>query len=54
MAKKIATLKLSSIDKIYLLVTNCKKNLTQTYKEVKNQYLNQEVYLLNGGMWNRD
>lgn len=54
MAKKIATLKLSSIDKIYLLVTNCKKNLTQTYKEVKNQYPNQEVYLLNGGMWNRD
>lgn len=54
MAKKIATLKLSSIDKIYLLVTNCKKNLTQTYKEVKNQYPNQEIYLLNGGMWNRD
>lgn len=54
MSKKIATLKLSSIDKIYLLVTNCKKNLTQTYKEVKNQYPNQEVYLLNGGMWNRD
>lgn len=54
MSKKIATLKLSNIDKIYLLVTNCKKNLTQTYKEVKNQYPNQEVYLLNGGMWNRD
>lgn len=54
MSKKITTLKLSSIDKIYLLVTNCKKNLTQTYKEVKNQYPNQEVYLLNGGMWNRD
>lgn len=54
MSKKIATLKLSSIDKIYLLVTNCKKNLTQTYKGVKNQYPNQKVYLLNGGMWNRD
>lgn len=54
MAKKIAMLKLSDIDKIYLLVTNCTKTLTQTYTQVKNQYPSQKVYILNGGMWNPD
>lgn len=54
MGKEIATLKLSEIDKIYLLVTNCTKSLSQTYTQVKNQYPSQKVYILNGGMWNPD
>lgn len=54
MSKKIATLKLSEIDRIYLLVTNCTKTLSQTYTQVKNQYPSQKVYILNGGMWNPD
>lgn len=54
MGKKIATLKLSEIDKIYLLVTKCTKTLTQAYNQVKAQHPNQAVYILNGGMWNPD
>lgn len=54
MAKKIAKLKLEDIEAIKLYVTNCRKSLSQAYKDIKNQYPSQEVYLLNGGMWNPD
>lgn len=54
MSKKIATLKLSEIDKLFLYVTSCKKTLTQTYNELKSKYPSQQVYILNGGMWNPD
>lgn len=54
MAKKIAKLKLEDIQVIKLYVTNCRKSLSQAYKDIKNQYPSQQVYILNGGMWNRD
>lgn len=54
MSKEIVALKLSEIDKIHLLVTNCTKTLSQTYTQIKNQYPSQKVYILNGGMWNPD
>ena len=54
MSKKIATLKLTEIDKLFLYVTSCKKTLTQTYNELKSKYPSQQVYILNGGMWNPD
>lgn len=54
MAKKIAKLKLEDIEAIKLYVTNCRKSLSQAYKDIKNQYPSQQVYILNGGMWNRD
>lgn len=54
MSKNIVTLKFTKIDSLFLYVTNCKKTLTQTYTELKSKYPNQEIYLLNGGMWNPD
>lgn len=54
MSKKTVIIKKANIDKIILLATYCQKNLSQTYTNLKDQYPDQEVYLLNGGMWNRD
>lgn len=52
--KLVKTILFSNIDKLFLYVTNCKKTLTQTYNEIKAQYPNQKVNILNGGMWNPD
>lgn len=52
--KLIEYLPLSNIDKLYIKVTNCCKTLAQVYNEVKAQYPKQEVYIINGGMWNPD
>lgn len=54
MAKQIAKIKLTNIDKILLYVTNCKKTMSQTYAELQGKYSNRVIYLLNGGMWNPD
>ena len=46
--KYVKQIPLSSIEKISIVVTKCKKSLSQTKK-----YTN-ATYLLNGGMWNGD
>ena len=48
MAKQIATIPLSSIEKIQIYVTKCTKTLAQVKKETKADYV------MNGGMWNPD
>nr|DAL93284.1 MAG TPA: Cell wall hydrolase autolysin [Bacteriophage sp.] len=48
MSKLITYIPLSSVERIELLVTNCRKTLSQVKAETKAHYV------LNGGMWNPD
>lgn len=48
MSKQIAYIPLSSIDKLEIRVTNCKKSMAQVKQE------SGADYILNGGMWNSD
>ena len=48
MSKIITYVPLSSVERIELLVTNCRKTLSQVKAETKAHYV------LNGGMWNPD
>lgn len=48
MSKLITYVPLSSVERIELLVTNCRKTLSQVKAETKAHYV------LNGGMWNPD
>ena len=48
MSKLITYIPLSSVERIELRVTNCRKTLSQVKAETKAHYV------LNGGMWNPD
>lgn len=48
MRKKIAYIPLSSIEKMEIRITNCRKSLSQVKQETDADYI------LNGGMWNPD
>lgn len=48
MIKKIAYIPLSSIEKMEIRITNCRKSLSQVKQETDADYI------LNGGMWNPD
>ena len=48
MSKLITYVPLSSVERIELRVTNCRKTLSQVKAETKAHYV------LNGGMWNPD
>lgn len=48
MSKLITYIPLSSVERIELRVTNCRKTLSQVKAETKAHYV------LNGGMWNLD
>ena len=48
MSKQIAYIPLSSIDRLEIRVTNCKKSMAQVKQE------SGADYILNGGMWNSD
>ena len=48
MSKRIAYIPLNAVDKLEILVTSCKKTLSQVKKETG------AAYILNGGMWNDD
>lgn len=48
MRKKIAYIPLSSIEKLEIRITNCRKSLSQVKQETDADYI------LNGGMWNPD
>lgn len=48
MIKKIAYIQLSSIEKMEILITNCRKSLSRVKQETDADYI------INGGMWNPD
>ena len=48
MSKRIALIPISSIDRLEIVVTNCRKSLAQVKRETGADYI------LNGGMWNPD
>ena len=48
MSKRIALITLQSIDRLEIVVTNCRKSLAQVKEETGADYI------LNGGMWNPD
>lgn len=47
-------IEISKIKELFIHVTNCKKSMNTVYLELQNKYPNDDIYLLNGGMWNRD
>ena len=54
MSSQMVILPKNKIKELFIYVTNCTKNLSQTYSELKNKYPSNKIYLLNGGMWNPD
>ena len=48
MSKRIALIPLQSIDRLEIVVTNCRKSLDEVKRETGADYI------LNGGMWNPD
>lgn len=48
MSKKISLISLSKIDRMEIVITNCRKSLAQVKEETGADYI------LNGGMWNGD
>ena len=54
MSKQIAQIKLKNIKNIYINVTNCKKTFSQVLQEAQIKYPSDNIYIINGGMWNPD